>query len=123
MRKDWNRKKVLGLNSSDNYPELTNHQISEGNIKREECTGQLWNGMTKNSLLKERNILVQSLKKIDNEHGDFIFGFCKYFLVKLMDYFFTITDEESHYQQKKTLFTVKNNKTNYKKVWANINNF
>ena len=37
-------------------------------------------------------------KKIDNEHGDFIFGFCKYFLVKLMDYFFTITDEESHYQ-------------------------
>ena len=31
--KYWNRKIILGLHSSDHYPELTTYDISEGNIK------------------------------------------------------------------------------------------
>ena len=38
LRKYWNIKRVLELYSSDDYPEFTNHEISEGNIKYEECT-------------------------------------------------------------------------------------
>ena len=35
LGKYWNMKRLLGLNSSYDYPELTNHDISEGNIKYE----------------------------------------------------------------------------------------
>ena len=62
----------MGLYSIDYYPDLTNREILEGNIKCEECTRQLWNYM-KNQLLKELYHLVCSLNKIDNEPGDFIF--------------------------------------------------
>ena len=48
FKKVWYRKRSLGLHSSFDYPELTNYDISEGNIKCEECTRQLWNDMTKN---------------------------------------------------------------------------
>ena len=35
LRKDWDRKRVLGIHLSDDYPELTDYEISEGNIKCE----------------------------------------------------------------------------------------
>ena len=35
LRKDWDRKRVLGIHLSDDYPELTDYKISEGNIKYE----------------------------------------------------------------------------------------
>ena len=45
--KDWDRKRELGLHSSDDYPEWTNYDISEGNIKCEEFTRKMWNDTTK----------------------------------------------------------------------------
>ena len=33
LRNDWNKKCVSGINLSDGYHELTNYEISEGNIK------------------------------------------------------------------------------------------
>ena len=38
-------KRLLGLNSSEDIPDLTNHEISETNIKYEKCKIQLWNDM------------------------------------------------------------------------------
>ena len=43
--KYWSRKRLLGLNSSEDIPELNNYDISESNIKCEECARQLWNYM------------------------------------------------------------------------------
>ena len=40
--------------------------------------------------------VAKALNKIDNEPGDFIFGFCNKFIRKLIDYLFTIIDEEMH---------------------------
>ena len=47
LRKDWYRKRLLGLHSSDDYPELNIYEISESNIKCEKCTQQLLNDMKK----------------------------------------------------------------------------
>ena len=77
LRKYWDRKMSLGINSSGDYPDLKNYDISEGNIKCEECTRQLWNDMTKKQLLKELHLSIRSLDKIYNEPGDCIFGGCK----------------------------------------------
>ena len=35
LRKDWDRKRMLGIHLSGDYPELTDYDISEGNIKCE----------------------------------------------------------------------------------------
>ena len=47
LRKYWYSKNSLGLYSRDDYPELTNYDISEDKIKCEEYTIQLWNDTTK----------------------------------------------------------------------------
>ena len=47
-------KDVVGLHSSDDYPELKSYDISQENIKCEECTEQLRNDMKTNSVI-ERN--------------------------------------------------------------------
>ena len=52
LRKYWDRKKSLGLHTSDDYPKLTNYDISEENIKCEECTRYLWTDTKKISYLK-----------------------------------------------------------------------
>ena len=52
LRKYWDRKMSLGINSSGDYPDLKNYDISEGNIKCEECTRQLWNDMTKKTVIE-----------------------------------------------------------------------
>ena len=36
--KDWKEKRLSGLYSSEYIPNLTNHEISESNIKCEICT-------------------------------------------------------------------------------------
>ena len=46
--KDWNRKWALGLHLINDYPELNSYEISEGNIKCEECKRKLLNYMTNN---------------------------------------------------------------------------
>ena len=48
----WNRKRFLGLHSSENIPALMNYHISQSKIKCEKCTRQLWNDITKIELLK-----------------------------------------------------------------------
>ena len=47
---------MLVLHSIDDYPELTNHDISEGNIKCGKCTRQLCNDMKK--IVIERDIYI-----------------------------------------------------------------
>ena len=47
LRKCWDRRVLLGIHSGDDYPELNNYDISQGNIKCEEFTRQLWNDTTK----------------------------------------------------------------------------
>ena len=43
--KNWKDKSLLGLDSSEDIPNLTNDKISERNIKCDICTTQLWNDM------------------------------------------------------------------------------
>ena len=76
LKKYWNRKRFLILHSSDNYPEFTNDDISEGHIKCEECTRQLWSD-TKKSVIGISIPLFQLLNRVDNEAGDSMFGVCK----------------------------------------------
>ena len=45
--KYWNMKRLLGLHSSEDIPDFTHYYISESNTKREKCTGQLWNNMSR----------------------------------------------------------------------------
>ena len=76
--KDWKEKRLLGLYSSEYINKFTNRDISESNIKCENCTIQLRNDtLAKIRLLKELHIIVKALNKIDNEPGYCIFGFCK----------------------------------------------
>ena len=51
--KYWKEKRFLGLYSSAEITNLTNHEISESNIKCEICKRQLWNDTsTKIQLLR-----------------------------------------------------------------------
>ena len=43
--KDWKDKRLLGIYSNEDIPSLTDHWISQRNIKFEICTRQLWNDM------------------------------------------------------------------------------
>ena len=97
---------MLGLDSSEYIPDLTNHEISKSNIKCDICTTQLWNYILKTEILKQLNILVKALNKINNEPGYCIFGVCNKFIRKLTDYFFTILDEGTASLGNMTLFTV-----------------
>ena len=38
LGKNWYKKRLLRLHTSDDYPEVTNDEISDENIKCEECT-------------------------------------------------------------------------------------
>ena len=65
----------------------------------------------KKQLFKELQLLVRSLNKIDNEPGDCIFGVFKDFVRKLMEWFFTMIDEENNKNQtKQYLLTLKKSK-------------
>ena len=90
--KDWDSKRLLGLNSSEYFSELTNYEITESSIKREECTIELHNDMKKNSVTKS---FSQVIEKITNKPGYCIFVVCKNFVIKMTDYFFTIIDQET----------------------------
>ena len=43
--KKWKAKSLLVLDSSKDIPSLTNHGISESNIKLDSCITELWNVM------------------------------------------------------------------------------
>ena len=76
--KYWKEKRLLVLYSGEDIASLTNHEISENNIKCETCTIQLWNDTSKETqLLKELHIIVKALNKIDNEPRYCIFGVFK----------------------------------------------
>ena len=60
---------------------------------------------TKTQILKELHIIVEALNKIDNEHGDGIFGVCNKFIRTLTNYFFICIDEETDSLGNGTLFT------------------
>ena len=51
FRKYYNRKRVLGLHSSDDYTEFTDNDIFDINIQCEECTRLLWNNTEKKNQL------------------------------------------------------------------------
>ena len=51
--KYWCGNRVLRLHLSGDYPLLNYHEISEGNIKCEEWSRQLWYDMTKKSYWKK----------------------------------------------------------------------
>ena len=91
--KNWKSKSLLGLDSSEDTPNFTNHEISESNMRCKIFIGELCKDISKIfELLKELNVLVRYLNKIDNRHGEYIFGVCKKFIRKLTDYFFMIID-------------------------------
>ena len=91
--KNWKSKSLLGLDSSEDTPNFTNHEISESNMRCNIFIGELCKDISKIfELLKELNVLVRYLNKIDNRHGEYIFGVCKKFIRKLTDYFFMIID-------------------------------
>ena len=52
LLKDLREKRLLGLYSSEYIPDLTNHDISDSEIKCGICTRQLCNCMLKKQLLK-----------------------------------------------------------------------
>ena len=74
-----------------------------------------WNVKTI-SILKKLHFLVRALNKPDISHREEIFGVCKKFITKLIDYFFTIIDlgnasfgnESSFNQQKDHAPLIKN---------------
>ena len=45
--KHWKEKSLLGIYLSEDIPSLTDHEISERNIKCEICTRQQWNDISK----------------------------------------------------------------------------
>ena len=62
--KKWKYKSLLGLDSSEDTPDFTNHEISKINMRRNIFIIDLWHGMSKNiELLKELHILVRALNK------------------------------------------------------------
>ena len=45
LTKNWKAKSLLGLDSSEDILNFTNHEISERNIKCDICIAQLWDDM------------------------------------------------------------------------------
>ena len=89
--KDWKENRLLGIYSSEEIPNLINHEVSECNIKCKTFIRKLWNDIsTKVRLLKELYIIVKTLKKINTEPVYCIFGVCKKILRKPIYEFFTI---------------------------------
>ena len=84
---------MLGFNLSEDIPNFTNHYISETNMRCGICIRELWHYMSKTiELLKEFHFLVRVLNKPDKSRREEIFGVCKIFVRKLMDYFFILID-------------------------------
>ena len=82
---------MLGFNSSEEITNLTNYDISDSKIRCEMCIKELWNDMSRKVyLLKELHSLVRALNKPDTRPREEIYAFCKNFITKLTDYFFTI---------------------------------
>ena len=82
---------MLGFNSIEETPNFTNYDISDSNIRFEMCIKELWHDMSRKvDLLKELHLLVRALNKPDTSPIENIFGVCKTFITKLIDYFFTI---------------------------------
>ena len=54
---------MLVLYSRDDFPELNNYEILEGNSKCEECTRQLWNDMTKKSVIERTTPFSPAIEK------------------------------------------------------------
>ena len=62
----WESKSVLGLNSSEEIPNFTNHDISESNMRCDIYIRELWHDMSKQiEPLKKLNVLVMALNKPD----------------------------------------------------------
>ena len=76
--KNWKSKILLGLDLSEDIPNLNNHDISERKMICEICIRELLHDMNKKiDLLKELHFLVMALKKVDKGPGEEIFDVCK----------------------------------------------
>ena len=84
---------MLGFNPSKEITKFTNHNTSESNMRCDICIRELWHDISGNVyLLEQLNFLTRALNKPDSSPREEIFWFCKNFITKLTDYFFTITD-------------------------------
>ena len=110
--KNWESKSVLGFNSSEEITNFTNYDILDSKMRCEVYIKELWDDMSgKFYIMKELNSLVMALNKPDTSPREEIYGFCKKFITKLTDYFFTIIDlgtasfgNESLFTQQKEMF-------------------
>ena len=50
---NWKSKGVLGFNLSEDIPNLTNHNISESNMRCEICIREMWHDISKNQAIEE----------------------------------------------------------------------
>ena len=57
--KDWNSKRLLGIDSSEDIPDLTNYDISENSIKCEICTRKMWNDTTKKAFIETTTYFIE----------------------------------------------------------------
>ena len=57
-------KKLLGIHSSENIPNLTNHEIKENKIKCKKFTRQLWNDMSKTSVIETTTYSSEFVEKL-----------------------------------------------------------
>ena len=84
---------MLGFNSSEEITNFTNYDILDITMKCEMCIKELWHEMSRKFYpLKELHSLLRALNKPDTGPREEIFGVCKTFITKLIDYFFTIID-------------------------------
>ena len=64
--KKWQSKSVLVFNSSEGITNLTNHDISDSNMRYEVCIKELWDDMSRKVyIMKELYSLVRALNKPD----------------------------------------------------------
>ena len=57
------RSDFLGLDSSEDIPNFTNHDISDINIKCDICTTQLWNYAGKNIAIERTKYSSEGLEQ------------------------------------------------------------
>ena len=63
--KNWESKSVLGFNSSEEIPNFTYHDITEGNMRCDICIRELWNYTLKNWAIEGIKFFVSALNKPD----------------------------------------------------------
>ena len=116
--KNWQSKSVLGFNSSEEITNFTSHDISDSNMICEVSIKELWYDMSRKvELLKELYSLLKVLNKSYKISREEKYGFCKHFMTKLIDYFFTII----YFIWKRALVYTTERKISIDKIfWSNV---